>query len=179
MTFGTTKDRSIVIEGCANSKAVTIFVRGGNRMVLEEAKRSIHDALCVARNFIRDSTIVYGGGSCELSCSLAVAEKADKITGLEQYAVRAFSDALEAVPLALAENSGLSPIETVAEVKARQVKEKKASLGIDCSRAGTPDMEKQGVYETFSAKKEQFLHATQVVKMILKIDDVIDSTNDS
>lgn len=173
--FGTTKDKAIVIEGCSNTKAVTIFVRGGNRMVCEEAKRSIHDALCVARNFIKDSTVVYGGGACELSCSLAVAEEADKIASLEQYAVRAFSDALEAVPLALAENSGLSAIETVAEIKARQLKEGNSRLGIDCNRLGTCDMSVQGVYETFNAKQQQFLLATQVVKMVLKIDDVIAS----
>ena len=80
---------------------------------------------------------------------------------------------LEAVPLALAENSGLNPIETVAGLKARQLKEKNPRLGVDCNRAGTSDMREQGVYETFLHKKEQYLLATQVVKMILKIDDVI------
>lgn len=175
MSFGTTKDKAIVIEGCANTKAVTIFIRGGNRMVCEEAKRSVHDALCVARNFIKDSTIVYGGGACELACSLAVADAADHITGLEQYAVRAFADALEAVPLALAENSGLSAIETVAATKARQLKESNPRLGIDCNSLGTADMQEQGIYETFFAKQQQFLLATQVVKMVLKIDDVIAS----
>eukprot|EP00727_Mastigamoeba_balamuthi_P010813 m51a1_g6354 putative t-complex protein 1 subunit epsilon-like (538) ;mRNA; r:87791-89862 len=175
LTFGTTKDKMLVIEGCANSKALTIFVRGGNKMVLEEARRSIHDALCVARNFIRDSTVVYGGGACELACSIAVENAADKITGVEQYAAHAFAEALEAVPLALAENSGLAPIETVAGVKSRQVKENNPFLGIDCNRLGTNDMREQKVTETLMAKQQQFLLATQVVKMVLKIDDVITS----
>ena len=60
MGFGTTKDKMLVIEGCPNLKAVTIFVRGGNRMVLDEIKRSLHDAICVARNLVRDNAIVYG-----------------------------------------------------------------------------------------------------------------------
>ena len=72
LAFGTTKDRMLVIENCPNSRAVTIFVRGGNKMVLDEVKRSLHDALCVARNLVRDNAIVYGGGAAEMSCSLAV-----------------------------------------------------------------------------------------------------------
>ena len=72
MSFGTTKERMLVIEGCPNSRAVTIFVRGGNKMILDEIKRSLHDALCVARNLVRDNAIVYGGGAAEISCALAV-----------------------------------------------------------------------------------------------------------
>ncbi|KAH3767553.1 Chaperonin Cpn60/TCP-1 [Pelomyxa schiedti] len=178
LSFGTTKDHMLVIEGCANSKAVTIFIRGGNKMMLDEAKRSIHDALCVARNFIRDNTVVYGGGAAEMSCSIAVAEAADRITGVEQYAVRAFSDALDAIPVALAENSGLPPLETVASVKARQVAERCSRLGIDCNGVGTNDMLQQHVTEPFSSKAQQFLLATQVVKMILKIDEVVNLGHD-
>lgn len=63
VSFGTTKDRMIFIENCPNSKAVTIFIRGSNKMMIEEAKRSLHDALCMVRNLIRDNRIVYGGGS--------------------------------------------------------------------------------------------------------------------
>lgn len=137
LTFGTTRDKMLVIEQCQNTKAVTIFIRGGNKMIVEEAKRSLNDAICVVRNLIKDNRIVYGGGASELSCALAVSEEADKITSLEQYAFRAFADALDTIPLALAENSGLSPIETVAEVKSRQLKEKKPHLGIDCLLKGT------------------------------------------
>ena len=72
-------------------RAVTIFVRGGNKMILDEIKRSLHDALCVARNLVRDNQIVYGGGAAEISCSLAVEAAADNIAGVEQYAMRAFS----------------------------------------------------------------------------------------
>jgi T-complex protein 1 subunit epsilon len=173
ISLGTTKDRMIVIEECANSKAVTILVRGGNKMAVEEAKRSIHDALCMARNLIKNDSIVYGGGSAEIACSLAIVEKADRIPGLEQYAVRAFADALDSTPAALAENSGLPRIETVAAVKSRQVSEKNSRLGIDCVGAGTNDMKEQHVFESLIGKTQQFLLATQVVKMILKIDDVI------
>lgn len=69
----------LCIEQCPNNRAVTIFIRGGNKMIIEEAKRSIHDALCVVRNLVRDSRIVYGGGAAEISCSIEVAKEADKV----------------------------------------------------------------------------------------------------
>lgn len=172
LSFGTTSDRMLVIEDCPNSKAVTILVRGGNKMIVEEVKRSLHDALCVVRNFIRDSRVVYGGGSTEIACSIKIQQEADKISTLEQYAFRGFAEALEAIPMALAENSGLAPIQTLTEVKARQVQEKNNLLGVDCMGKGTSDMKEQNILEPLHSKKQQILLATQLVKMILKIDDV-------
>lgn len=172
LTFGTTKDRMLVIEECLNSKAVTIFLRGGTKMIIEEAKRSMHDALCAVRNLVRDNRVVYGGGASEISCSLAVAKEAAKIKTIEQYAFRAFADALESVPLALAENSGLNPIQTLTEIKASQVAQKNSALGVNCLEKGTNDMRKQHVLESLHSKKSQILLATQLVKMILKIDDI-------
>ncbi|MBA0849074.1 hypothetical protein Goshw_010996 [Gossypium schwendimanii] len=145
----------------------------GNKMMIEETKRSIHDALCVARNLIRNNSIVYGGGSAEISCSIAVEAAADKYPGVEQYAIRAFADALDSVPMALAENSGLQPIETLSAVKSQQIKDNNPHYGIDCNDVGTNDMREQDVFETLIGKQQQILLATQVVKMILKIDDVI------
>ena len=204
LSFGTTKDRMLVIENCPNSKAVTIFVRGGNKMVLDEVKRSLHDALCVARNLVRDNSIVYGGGAAEISCSLAVEVRckpwhqillsglhplnllagnacchpctasavrhrvhcvqaeSETVVGVEQFAMRAFADALDTVPLALAENAGLSPIQSLTEVKSRQFKEKNPHLGIDCNSVGTNDMRGQNVFETLIGKKQQLFLATQV-----------------
>jgi T-complex protein 1 subunit epsilon len=108
---------------------------------------------------VKDNRVVYGGGAAEIACSLAVEEAAVKVhsassvpsspirslilmqsPGLEQYAMRAFADALDSVPMALAENSGLSPIETLASIKSRQVKEKNSRLGVDCMQAGSNGM---------------------------------------
>ncbi|KAM5169338.1 T-complex protein 1 subunit epsilon [Callospermophilus lateralis] len=172
ISFGTTKDKMLVIEQCKNSRAVTIFIRGGNKMIIEEAKRSLHDALCVIRNLIRDNRVVYGGGAAEISCALAVSQEADKCPTLEQYAMRAFADALEVIPMALSENSGMNPIQTMTEVRAKQVKEKNPALGIDCLHRGTNDMQQQHVIETLIGKKQQISLATQMVRMILKIDDI-------
>merc|ERR1712212_29937 len=172
LSFGTTKDKMLVIEECKNSKAVTIFLRGGNKMIIEEAKRSMHDALCVVRNLVRDNRVVYGGGAAEISCALAVSKEADNIKTIEQYAFRAFADALEAVPLALAENCGLNPIKTLTEIKAKQVSESNPALGVNCMELSSGDMKKQAVIETLHSKKSQIQLSSQLVKMILKIDDI-------
>jgi len=172
LSFGTTRDKMLILEECQNSKAVTIFIRGGNKMIIEEAKRSLHDAICVVRNLVRDNRIVYGGGAAEMTCSLHVAKEADKISTLEQYAMRSFADALDNVPMALAENSGLNPIVALSDVKSQQVKENNPRLGIDCLKKGTNDMKAQNVIETLLAKKQQISLATQLVRMILKIDDI-------
>ena len=100
---------------------------------------------------------------------------ADSVHSVEQYAMRGFAEALDAVPIALAENSGLSPIECLTEVKSRQIKEQNPYLGIDCNEVGTNDMREQNVFETLVGKKQQIMLATSVVKMILKVDDVITS----
>lgn len=85
--FGTTNERMIVIEKCAASKAVTILVRGGNKMIVAEAQRCIHDAICVVRNMIKNHKIVPGGGASELACSIAVNEFADTVGSVQQYAI--------------------------------------------------------------------------------------------
>ena len=138
--------------------------------IVEEAHRSIHDAICVVRNLVRDNRIVYGGGAPEIACAIAVAKQADQvmlflhtrmyqvpneieylqIKTLEQYPFRAFAEALESIPLALAENSGLSPIHTLTEIKARQVAENNPTLGIDClckGSAGKCDNESNKLYD--------------------------------
>lgn len=173
VSFGTTKERMLVIEDCKCSNAVTVLIRGGNKMIVDEAKRSLHDAMCVVRNLIRDNRVVYGGGSAEMSCALAVSAFADSVSGIEQYAIRAFADALEDLPMALAENSGLNSIAEVTSIKARQLAEGNPRLGVDCNQIGTNDMREHLVFETLIGKQQQLQLATQVVKMILKIDDVI------
>merc|ERR1712127_396995 len=118
MNFGTSNDKCLLVQDCEHSKAVTILIRGGSRTICDEAKRCLFDAICVVRNMIKNNNVVGGGGATELACSIEVAKEADKIEGIEQYAVRAFADALEEIPLTLAENSGFKPIEYVSNIKA-------------------------------------------------------------
>ena len=173
INIGTKNQKMIVIEDCPKKKAITILVRGGSTMIVDEAKRCLHDALCVVRNMLKNPKIVYGGGATEVSCSLYVAEKADNTKTIDQYAIRAFAEALEVIPISLAENSGYNGIEYLANIKAKQKKENNHCYGVDCSKEGTMNMMTQGVYEGYNAKRQQIQLATQVCKMILKIDDVI------
>jgi T-complex protein 1 subunit epsilon len=172
-------ERMLIIEHPDRTAAVTVLVRGGSKMMVEEAKRSLHDAMCVVRNLVRDNRIVYGGGAAEIACSLAIAAEADKVPGMEQYAMRAFAEALDDIPMALAENAGLTPLEEVAAIKVRQVKEQSAVIGLGVDAIASEDghhatdMRQLGVFETLLGKQQQIQLATQVVKMILKIDDVI------
>jgi T-complex protein 1 subunit epsilon len=138
--FGTSDEKMLVIEECSSCKAVTILVRGGSKMIVQEAERSIHDALCVVSTLIRCNKIVYGGGSAEIAASLAVHKYADTIDSTEQYAVRAFADALEQIPMALAENAGMSSLKSLATAKAVQIEKNDPFHGIDCQGKGVTSM---------------------------------------
>jgi len=142
-------------------------------MVVDEAKRCLHDANCCVRNLIRDPRVVPGGGASEMAASIAIQEAADKEQTLDQYSMRAFASALDVIPMALAENSGLNAIGEMAAMKAKQLETKDAWHGVDCMSMGTTNMWDQNVYEACASKVNQLQLATQVVKMILKIDDVI------
>ncbi|CDJ58424.1 LOC100036778 protein, related [Eimeria maxima] len=171
---GTMGDKMIIIQGCQDSRAVTLVLYGGTQMLVAEAERSVHDALCVVSALVRDGRVIAGGGAAEIAAARAVEEKADKnVSSVSQYAARAFADALLGLPEALAANSGLSPIHEVQRIKAMQQEHNCPYYGIDCMQTGTNDMRQQQVWEPLASKKQQILLATQVVKMILKIDDVI------
>ncbi|SCU86059.1 LAME_0D04346g1_1 [Lachancea meyersii CBS 8951] len=176
--FGTTKDRMLIIEECSNSKTVTCFIRGSNKMIVDEAKRALHDSLCVVRNLVRDSRVVYGGGAAEVTMSVAVSEEADKQQGIDQYAFRAFSQALDTIPMLLAENSGLDPIETLSLLKSKQIKENVSTTGVDCLSNDSNNMKELFVVDPLIGKKQQIQLATQLCRMILKIDNVIISGKD-
>lgn len=193
--FGTTRDKMIIIENnntrkengsntntdCQNENqvnTVTNLIRGSNKMIVDESIRSLHDSLCVVRNLIKDNKIVYGGGAVETSCSLKIMEEADKQKGIDQYAFRAFSQALDVIPMSLAENSGYNPIAELTKLKAAQVSSKNPNLGIDCLGNNNNNMKDLFVIETFIGKKQQILLATQLTRMILKINNVIISGKD-
>ena len=152
-TFGTSNDKVLLVQECEHSKAVTVLIRGGSRTICDEAKRCLFDAICVVRNMIKDNNVVGGGGATELACSIEVAKEADKIEGVEQYVVRAFADALEEIPMTLAENSGFNAIQYVADIKKMQVEESNPFIGVDAMSLGTNNMYEQGIFESVNSKK--------------------------
>jgi len=173
ISFGTSNQKMLLIDDLKGSKAVSILIRGSSKMVVDEANRSLHDALCVVRNLIKDNRVVIGGGATEINLAVHLRKEADTISTVEQYAIRGFADALDAIPFALAENSGLAPLQIVGEARSRQISENTHVYGVDCLAACVSNMDEIEVYETFKSKKQQLQLASQVVKMILKIDDII------
>jgi len=165
-------DKMTFVEGCKNPKAVSILVRGGTERVVDEAERAIHDALCVVRDVVVEPFVVAGGGSTEAEVSRMVKAYSQKLSGKEQLAVQAYAEALEIVPMSLAENGGMDPIDSLMEVRARH-QSKSKWVGIDPIRGKVADLAKLEVYEPLAVKVQALKSAGEAACMILKIDDVI------
>jgi len=165
-------DKMTFIEGCKHPRAVTILVRGGTQRIVDEAERSIHDALCVVRDIIEEPKVVAGGGAPELEVSRVLRKYAETLPGREQLAVRGFAEALEVIPTTLTENAGLDPIDVLSELRAKHEKGE-TWAGIEVNGGKVQDMSKAGVFEPLAVKKQIIKSATEASTMILKIDDVI------
>jgi thermosome len=165
-------DKMTFIEGCKNPRSVAILIRGGTERIVDEAERSIHDALCVVRDVVQEPNIVAGGGATELEISRVLKDYAEKLPGKEQLAVQAYAEALEIIPTTLAENAGLDPIDIISELRARHEKGE-TWAGVGVHEGGVKDMKEIGVFEPLSVKKQIIKSATEAASMILKIDDVI------
>jgi thermosome len=168
-------DKWVFIEGCKHPKAVTILIRGGSQRVVDEADRSIHDALMVTKDVMEKPYIVAGGGSPESFVAGKLRDWSSTLSGREQLAADKFAESLEVIPLALAENAGMDPIDTLTELRSKQAKGSKWS-GIDARSGKIVDMSKLDIVEPLSVKEQIIKSATEVASMILRIDDVIASS---
>ena len=168
-------DKWVFIEGCKHPKAVTILIRGGSQRVVDEAERSVHDALSVTKDVMEKPMIVAGGGSPESYVAGKLREWSSTLSGREQLAADKFAESLEVIPLALAENAGMDPIDTLTELRSKQAKGSKWS-GIDARGGKIVDMSKLDIVEPLSVKEQIIKSATEVASMILRIDDVIASS---
>ncbi len=168
-------DKWVFIEGCKNPKAVTILIRGGSQRVVDEAERAIHDALMVTKDVMEKPAIVAGGGSPESYVAGKLRDWSSTLSGREQLAADKFAESLEVIPLALAENAGMDPIDTLTELRTKQAKGAKWS-GIDARSAKIVDMSKLDIVEPLSVKEQIIKSATEVASMILRIDDVVASS---
>ena len=167
-------DKMTFVEGCKNPLSVAILIRGGTDRFLDEAERSIHDALCVVRDVVQEPKILAGGGAPEIELSRTLRDYAESLPGREQLAVQRYAEAIEAVPLTLGENAGLDPIDILTELRVRHERGERWA-GVDVFEGKVKDMEKLEVYEPLVVKKQLIKSATEAATMILKIDDVIAS----
>lgn len=166
-------DEMTFVEGCKDPKAVSILLRGGTDHFLEEVDRALEDAIGVISTAIEDGTVCAGGGAAEMELSKRLNEYAEKISGREQLAVKAFAQSMEIIPRTLAENAGMDPIDTLVALKAsHEIKDHKR-YGIDVFDGKVKDMMKAGVVEPLRIKEQAIMSASESAIMILRIDDVI------
>ena len=165
-------DKWVFIEGCRDPHSVTVLIRGGSQRVVDEVDRSIHDALMVVKDVIETPFIVAGGGSPEAYLSSQLKEWADTFDGREQLAIKQYAESLESIPLTIAENAGMDPIDTIISLRAKQANGKK-SIGINAKEGKIGDMYSLDIVEPLVVKEQIIKSATETACMILRIDDVI------
>ena len=165
-------DKWVFIEGCKHPQSVTLLIRGGTQRVIDEVDRSIHDSLMVVKDVIEKPQIVAGGGAPEAFAASQLKTWADNFDGREQLAIKKYAEALEVIPLTIAENAGMDPIDTMATLRSKQNQGQKWT-GIDAKNTKIADMMEINVLEPLVVKEQIIKSATEAACMILRIDDVI------
>jgi len=170
----TTSDGKLVkITGVPNSgKTVSVLVRGSNKLVLDEADRSLHDALCVIRSIVKKRNLIAGGGAPEVELALQLSNYAKTLEGVESYCVRAYAEAFEVIPYTLAENAGLHPIAIVTELRNRHAQGEKTA-GINVRKGAITNILEENVVQPLLVTTSAVTLATETVIMLLKIDDIV------
>jgi len=166
------EDKWVFVEGAKNPKAVTLLIRGGTQRIVDEAERSLHDAIMVTKDVIEKPAVVAGGGAAEAEAAYQVQKWAEKLSGREQLAAQKFAEALETIPVALAENAGMDPIDAQVEFRAKHAEGGKW-FGIDAHEGKIKDMYLKQVFEPLAVNEQIIRSASEVASMILRIDDVI------
>jgi thermosome len=164
-------DNMVFVEECSGPKAVSILLRGGTKHVVDEAERSLKDALNVIACVVRDPRIVAGGGAIEMALRKAVFTYAATVSGVEQLAAEAFGNALEIVPYILAENGGLQTVDVVGEIRAKQ--EFNSRIGLNLKTGQVEDCFEAGIVEPLTVIKQGLTAAAETVIILCRIDDVI------
>jgi archaeal chaperonin len=166
-------DKWVFVEKCKHPKAVSILIRGGSERVVDEAERSMHDALMVVKDVVQNPAVVAGGGSPEAYVAQKIRTWATGISGREAYAITAFADAIESIPVTLAENAGMDVIDTLAAIHAGQLSGNNPWIGVDVKELKVADMRKKNIIEPLAVKVQVLRSATETAAMLLRIDDVL------
>jgi thermosome len=169
------EDRWVFIEGCKHPKSVTLLLRAGSQRVVDEAERSVHDAIMVVKDVMELPSVVAGGGAPETFAATKIRSWAKSLEGREQLAAEKFADALESIPLSLSENAGMDPIDTLASLRSKQLNGNKW-IGVDVMKGKVGDMKSSDIVEPLAVKLQIVSAATEAACMILRIDDVIATT---
>ena len=172
------EDKVLRFSGCKSGEACSIVLRGASTHVLDEAERSLHDALAILVSTVKDPRTVYGGGCTEIAMAAAVEKAAAETPGKKALAMEAFARALRQIPAIVADNGGYDAAELVTQLRALHAAAEKAdqsscTAGLDMAKGTTGDMEELGIRESYASKMYSLTSASEAAEMILRVDDII------
>jgi len=166
------EDKLIRFSGCPNAEACTIVLRGANMHVIDEAERSLHDALCVLSQTVKMTQVLPGGGACEVMMAQAIDAAAKGVPGKKSMAMEAFAKALLQMPTIIAENAGYDSAQLVTELRAAHYAGDKEA-GLDMNQGTIGNMIEMGVTEAYKVKRHVLISAAEAAEMILRVDDIV------
>lgn len=166
------EDKLIKFSGVPLGEACSVVLRGSTQQILDEAERSLHDALCVLSQTVKETRTVCGGGCSEMLMSNAVTQLALKTAGKESLAMEAYAKALRQIPTIIADNGGYDSAELISELRAAHA-EGKSTYGLNMDEGKLDDIEKLGITESYIVKRQVLLSAAEAAEMILRVDNII------
>jgi T-complex protein 1 subunit beta len=166
------EDTVIKFSGCAKNEACTIILRGSGAHILDEAERSLHDAICVLVAAVKNHKTIYGGGNSEMRMASAVSDFAEKTEGKQSLAIEAFSNALRQLPTIIADNAGYDSAEIVQSLRS-VIKNGDVEAGLNMFTGQVDNMKDLGVTECLRVKEQALVSATEAAEMILRVDDIV------
>jgi len=166
------EDKVIKFSGCSQGEACSIVLRGASTHILDEAERSLHDALAVLYQTVQETRVVYGGGAMECAMAQAIQDKMASVEGKESLAMEAFAKALQAIPAIMADNGGYDSAELLGGLRAAHARGQ-SSHGLNFTNGTVSDMADLGIMESFRSKMSQLCAAAEAAEMIIRVDDII------
>jgi T-complex protein 1 subunit beta len=166
------EDKVMRFGGCKSGEACSIVLRGSSSHALDEAERSLHDALAILTSVVKHPTTVYGGGCTEVAMAKAVDEAAATTPGKQSLAMTAFATALRELPQAVADNGGYDAAELLTQLRAAHA-QGKTTMGLDMNNGTVGDMAVLGIRESYQSKRQMLLSASEAAEMIIRVDDII------
>jgi chaperonin GroEL (HSP60 family) len=170
------KDKMLFVEECENPKSVSILIRGGTRHIVEDVERAVKNALNVLKTTAEDPFVVPGAGAIEIELSKRLLEYAKSIDTRESIAVEAFSKSIESIPFILAENTGMDPMDMLAKLHSKHDQENGANYGLNLETNKIVNSYNQDVIEPRKVILQALKSATEMSRMILRIDEVISAS---
>lgn len=166
------EDKVIKFSGCQRNEACSIVLRGSGNHILDEAERSLHDALCVLVSAVKNHRTIYGGGNPEIRMALAVQEMANTVEGKQSLAIEAFARALRQLPTIIADNAGYDSAEIVQNLRSA-VANGDLEAGLDMNTGQVGNMREIGITECLRVKEQALVSASEAAEMILRVDDIV------